>query len=107
MAPAVVRNALEVLMETQHSEPFSRLGLGYYRQGREEGREEGREQGLLEGERGTVRMLLKARRLELAASQDRQLDECTNLAQLKAWAEAALTADTTDDVFTAPPADAK
>ena len=36
MSPEIVRNALEHLMATKYNEPFSKLGLSYYGQGREE-----------------------------------------------------------------------
>ena len=95
MSPEIVRNALEHLMATKYNEPFSKLGLSYYGQGREEGREE----GLVAGERGTVLMVLKARGLSVSESQRARIDACDDLAALKAWAEAALTAATVDDLF--------
>jgi hypothetical protein len=103
MSPEIVRNALEQLMATKYNEPFSKLGLSYYGQGREEGREEGREvgreEGLVAGERGTVLMVLKARGLAVSDAQRARIDACDDLAVLKAWAEAALTAATVDDLF--------
>ena len=95
MSPEIVRNALEHLMATKYEEPFSKLGLSYYGQGREEGREE----GLVAGERGTVLMVLKARGLPVSDSQRARVDACDDLAVLKAWAEGALTAATVDDLF--------
>jgi hypothetical protein len=95
MSPEIVRNALEHLMATKYNEPFSKLGLSYYGQGREEGREE----GMVAGERGTVLMVLKARGLPVTDSQRSRIDACDDLAVLKAWAEAALTAATVDDLF--------
>jgi hypothetical protein len=95
MSPEFVRNALEHLMATKYNEPFSKLGLTYYGQGREEGREE----GLVAGERGTVLMVLKARGLPVSDSQRSRIDACDDLAVLKAWAETALTAATVDDLF--------
>jgi predicted transposase YdaD len=94
-------------MESKYKEPFSKLGLRYYGQGREEGREQGREEGreeghaagLIEGERGTVRMVLKARGLELGDANRERLDGCTSLDTLKRWSQAALTAGTADEVF--------
>jgi hypothetical protein len=95
MSPEVVRDALEQLMATKYNEPFSKLGLTYYGQGREEGREE----GLVAGERGTVLMVLKARSLQVSESQRARIDACDDLATLKQWAEAALTVATADDLF--------
>ena len=103
MSPENVRNALEHLMATKYSEPFSKLGLSYYGQGREEGRqegrEEGREEGLVAGERGTVLMVLKARGLQVNDGQRTRIDACDDLATLKEWAEAALTVATADELF--------
>jgi hypothetical protein len=99
MSPEVVRDALEKLMATKYNEPFSKLGLRYYGQGREEGLEAGREQGLVAVERGTVLMVLKARSLQVSESQRARIDACDDLATLKQWAEAALTAATADDLF--------
>lgn len=91
MSPEAVRDALEQLMATKYNEPFSKLGLRYYGQGREE--------GLVAGERGTVLMVLKARSLQVSDSQRARIDACDDLATLKEWAEAALTAATADDLF--------
>jgi hypothetical protein len=107
MSPEGVREALEQLMATKYNEPFSKLGLRYYGQGREEGletgmeagREQGLEQGLVAGERGTVLMVLKARSLQVSDSQRARIDACDDLATLREWAEAALTAPTADDLF--------
>jgi hypothetical protein len=103
MLTEVVRDALEQLMATKYNEPFSKLGLTYYGQGREEGREEGREkgmeQGLVAGERGTVFMVLKARNLQVSDSQRTRINTCDDLATLKEWAEAALTVATADELF--------
>ena len=99
MSPEVVRDALEQLMATKYNEPFSKLGLTYYGQGREEGLEQGLEQGLVAGERGTVLMVLKARNLQVSDSQRARIDTCDDLATLKEWAESALTVATADDLF--------
>ncbi len=55
--------------------------------------------GLVAGERGTVLMVLKARGLQVSESQCARIDACDDLATLKGWAEAALTAATADDLF--------
>jgi hypothetical protein len=97
MSPEIACNALEHLMATKYEEPFSKLGLSYYGQGEEK--------GLFVGERGTVLMVLmvlmvlKARGLRVSDSQRDPVDACDDLNQLKGWAEAALTAETADEVF--------
>jgi hypothetical protein len=90
-SPEIVRNALKHFMATKCSGPFSKLGMSSYDQGREE--------GLVAAERGTVRMVLKARGLQVSDSQRARIDACNDLATLKEWAEAALTATTADDLF--------
>src|ERR1700722_13316608 len=91
MSPEIVRNALEHLMATKYNEPFSKLGLSYYGQGREE--------GLVAGERGTVLMVLTDRGLPVTEIQQARIDSCDDLAALKPWSEAALPAATFDDLF--------
>jgi hypothetical protein len=91
MSPEIVRNALEHLMATKYNEPFSKLGLSYYGQGREE--------GLVAGERGTVLMVLRARGLPVSDAHRARIDACDDHAALKAWAETALTAAAVDDLF--------
>ena len=78
-------------MATKYNEPFSKLGLTYYGQGRE--------QGLVEAGRGTVLMVLKARGLQVSDGQCARIDSCDDLATLKEWADTALTASTADDLF--------
>jgi hypothetical protein len=99
LSPEIVRKALHHLMVTKFSEPFSKLGLTYYGQGREDGLKAGREQELVEAERGTVLTVLKARGLQVSDSHRTRIDACDDLATLKGWAEAALTAATADDLF--------
>ena len=91
MASEVARNALENLMATKYNEPFNWLGKRYYGEGLEE--------GLVAGERGTILMVLKARGLKVSESQRELVDSCDDLTRLKGWAEAALTAETANEVF--------
>lgn len=51
------------------------------------------------GERGTVLMVLKARSLPVSESQRARIGAYDDLATLKEWAEAALTAATAEDLF--------
>jgi hypothetical protein len=65
---------------------------------REEAREEAREQ-LLEAERNTIRLVIKARGFSLSDAHAKLISDCTGLDTLKAWSEAAVTASTVDDTF--------
>ncbi len=87
------------LMATPAYPYTSPLREWFREEGLQEGRQVGLQEGLIEGERGTVRMVLKARGLKLSDSQRERLDACTDLDTLRTWSQAALTADTTDDVF--------
>lgn len=49
--------------------------------------------------RGTMRVILEARDHVLSEDQDQRIEECDDLAALKRWAEAALTASNTGDIF--------
>lgn len=60
---------------------------------------EGEAQGEVIGERHTIRMVLKARGLALNEDQSGQIETCDDLATLKEWSEAALTAKDADDIF--------
>ncbi len=91
MSSEVARNALENLMATKYDEPFSWLGQRFYREGHEE--------GLVAGERGTILMVLKARGLKVSERERDLIDACDDLAKLRGWAEAALIAETTEQVF--------
>ena len=91
MSPAAVRQILEELVSTTYKEPYSQFGKRHYGEGRVE--------GLIEGERNTVLMVLKARNLKVTESERERVANCADLDQLKAWAEAALTATNTSDVF--------
>jgi hypothetical protein len=56
-------------------------------------------EGELAGERNTVLMVLKAPGLRPGESEQQQVAACTDLDQLKKWAEAAVTAPTASQVF--------
>jgi hypothetical protein len=66
---------------------------------REEGREQGRREGMLEGQRGAVHQIIEARGFQPTGAQVSLIDDCTDLDILKAWARAAVTAATVDDIF--------
>jgi hypothetical protein len=90
MSTTDVRAALEALVTTYErpTSPFLRKKY-----------DEGLGKGLVEGERNTVLMVLKARGLQVTDSQRDLVSTCTDFEQLKRWAEAAVTAETACDVF--------
>jgi hypothetical protein len=111
MSPAVVRTALEALMETRYQEPFSRLGLGYFREGEAQGRQEGRQEGLSEGiqagralerivsRRETLRTVIELRGLTLSASQEKSIEDCDDQAVLERWITRSKTATDPYEIF--------
>jgi hypothetical protein len=97
MSPRAVYTILEAMMASTapwrpvHSEVGKRFWAG--------GRADGRAEGRAEGERNTILMVLKARGLQPTESEQQLVADCTDLDQLKKWAEAAITATTTSEVF--------
>ncbi|MEV0433661.1 hypothetical protein [Nocardia sp. NPDC050413] len=59
----------------------------------------GREEGRAEQAARAVSTVLTARGLELSAAQRARLAACTDLDQLDAWLEQAVTATSTDELF--------
>jgi hypothetical protein len=96
MSPRAVCEILEAIVaSTGHWPVYSKLGKEHYGRGLAEGRAEGR----AEGERNTVLMVLKARGLTPTESEQHLVATCTDLDQLKKWADTAVTATTTSEVF--------
>ena len=56
-------------------------------------------EGELVGAWNTVLIVLKARGLEPSENEQRRVADCADLDQLRKWADAALTASSTGDVF--------
>lgn len=59
----------------------------------------GVKEGLAEGERNTVLMVLKARHLDVTDKHRARIEACDSPDTLKRWAENALTATATEDIF--------
>jgi hypothetical protein len=95
MSPRAVCQILEAMMASTDWPVHSKLGKEHYGRGLADGRAEGE----LAGERNTVLMVLKARGLKPTESEQGRVVACTDLEQLKKWAEAAVTATTTSEVF--------
>jgi hypothetical protein len=103
-APAAVRRALEELMATAFRDEFID---GLLDQGRAEGRAEGEVQGRAEGEargraEGEAAMLLRvlaARGFTVPDDIRQRIQSCTDLPQLEAWGDRAVTANSLDEVF--------
>lgn len=95
LSPQPVRDILEVIVSTAQTPRYSAFAKRHFA----EGKAEGEVQGEVIGERHTIRMVLKARGLTLTEEQSRHIDACDDLATLKEWSEAALTAKGTGDIF--------
>ncbi|MGQ0778801.1 MAG: hypothetical protein ACT4NY_31040 [Pseudonocardiales bacterium] len=93
--PDRARAHLEELMSTQTHEYQS----DFTRRLRGEGQAEGRAQGQAEGRAAMVLRILAHRGLDVSPSTRARVSGCTDLAQLEAWGDRALTADTVDEIF--------
>lgn len=97
--PEAHRSDLEVLMATTFKDEFiDRIKA----EGRAEGIAEGIAVGKVEGTERTAAMLLRllaAYGLNVPASVRDRVLSCTDLSQLEAWADRAMTASTLRDVF--------
>jgi len=91
MSSRAVCEILEAIVATTHWPVYSPMAKEHFGKGRAE--------GLLEGARDVVLMVLKARGLEPSENEHGRVTDCTDLDQLRKWADAALTASTTRDVF--------
>jgi len=83
LSPQLVRDILEVIVSTTEAPRYSAFAKRHY----------------AEGERRTIRMVLKARGLTLTEEQAGQIEACDDLDTLKKWSEAALTAEDPGDIF--------
>jgi len=101
-----VRRALEELMATVFRDEFVD---GLLDQGRAEGRAEGEARGRAEGEaqgraEGEAAMLLRilaARGFGVPDDVRQRVESCTDLLQLEAWGDRAVTARSLEEIFTA------
>ena len=92
MLPEMARAYLEELMTTGTYEYKSDFARGYFA--------DGEAQGKAEGKAGAVLQLLSVRGVEVPDETRETILGCTDLAQLDAWFERAVTAATVDDLFT-------
>lgn len=79
-------------MTTTQSVRYSAFAKRHYAAGEASGEAKGEA-------RGEIRGVLRARGLELSEEQSAQVEDCDDLATLKKWSEAALTAKDADDIF--------
>jgi hypothetical protein len=86
-----VRDLLEALVTRTQAPRYSAFAKRHFA--------EGESSGEVRGERNTIRMVLKARSLTLTEDQNKKIDDCDDLGQLKKWAEAAVTAEDAGDIF--------
>jgi hypothetical protein len=93
-APASAREALEALMSTVFKDEFIERYIA-------EGRAKGEAEGRAKGEAAMLLRFLSARGFEVPDRVREHVLACADLDQLGAWADAAATARTLDDLFSA------
>ncbi len=93
-ASAAVRSLLEELMATVFRDEFVD---GLLDQGRAAGRTEGR----AEGEAAMLLRVLAARGFAISDEIRQRIQSCTDLTQIEAWGDCAVTAESLDEIFTA------
>ena len=74
---------------------------GLLDQGRAEGLAEGEAQGRAEGEAAMLLRVLAARGFAVPDDVRQRVQSCTDLAQLEAWGDRAVTARSLKEIFTA------
>lgn len=103
MSADAVQNMLEELMTTTyrwpHSPTLRKEHEAGFVEGKAEGKAEAKAEAEVKGERNTVLMVLKARNLTPTDEQRELVSACDDLGTLKQWAERAVTATSTEDVF--------
>jgi hypothetical protein len=99
MSSEGVRELLRRIMATTHWPVYSDLAKEHFGKGEEKGLEKGLQQGQVEDRRDTVLMIAEERGLALTDAQRERITQCTDLAQLKKWSKAAITAEDADDLF--------
>jgi predicted transposase YdaD len=96
VASAAARSALEALMTTAFKDEFiDRIKA----EGRAEGEALGRTEGEVKGRADMLLRILAARGLEVPDPVRERVLSCTDLGQLDAWGDSAVTATTLDEVF--------
>jgi hypothetical protein len=89
-----VRRALEELMATVFRDEFIDGLL-------DQGRAEGEARGRAEGEAAMLLRILAARGFGVPDDVRHRVQSCTDLAQLEAWGDRAVTARSLEEIFTA------
>ena len=96
VASAAARSALEALMTTAFKDEFiDRIKA----EGRAEGEAVGRAEGEVKGRAEMLLRILAARGLEVPADVRERVLSCTDLGQLDAWGDSAVSATSLDEVF--------
>lgn len=99
LSPQQVRDILEVIVSTTQAARYSAFAKRHYGQGHADGEADGEARGEVKGERHTIRMVLQARGLGVSEEQASMIEACDDLATLKKWSDAALTATDVNDIF--------
>jgi hypothetical protein len=97
-ASSAVRRALEELMATVFKDEFVD---GLLDRGRAEGRVEGEARGRAEGQAAMLLRVLAARGFAVPDEVRRRVQSCTDITQLEAWGDRAVSATSLDEIFAA------
>ncbi len=101
-ASSAVRRALEELMATAFRDEFVDGLLDRGRaEGEARGRAEGEARGRAKGEASMLLRVLAARGFAVPDDMRQRVQSCTDVAQLEAWGDRAVTATSLDEVFAA------
>lgn len=97
--PERTRAQLEELMST---EAFPYYESAFTRRLQAEGRAEGRVEGRVEGAAAILLRILERRGVDVSEGDRARITACTDLDQVEAWSDRALTATTIENVFDTP-----
>ena len=98
LGPAA-RMLLEKLMSTANYQYQSEFARKYFFEGKAEGKAEGKVEGKAEGEAALLLRIIDRRGVAISAHDRDRVLRCTDLAQIEAWADRALTATSRDQIF--------
>jgi hypothetical protein len=72
---------------------------GFVQEGLQKGMQQGLQQGEVKAKSEAVLKIIDSRAINATVEQREQVASCTDIAQLDAWFDSALTAETAADIF--------
>lgn len=96
VASDAAREHLEELMSVTYRDPFIESWIS---KGEAQGEAKGKAEGQIEDRRDAVLAIAEERGLTLSEAQRQRIADCVDLAQLKRWFKAAITAKDADGLF--------